>query len=89
MKAGGNGKLPSLEEEVADFQRNYGRGKMRTCLACDSPNREIIDILMRDGAGGPSISRWLRERKGERISEAVLGRHKAEHLYAETEAENR
>lgn len=84
-----NGKLPSLEELVNDFQRNYGRGKLKTCLACDSPHRDLIEILMHADHGGPSISQFLRERLGEQISEAVLARHKRLHLNAEAEAEKR
>lgn len=80
-----NRKLPSLEELVTDFQQNYGRGRLRSCLVCNSPNLSLINILLRGGAGGPSVSRYLRERLGESIGQAVIGRHKAEHLDAETE----
>lgn len=81
----GNGRLPSLEEQVNDFQLNYGRSRLKSCIVCSSPNRELIDILMRGGAGGVSISRFLRERFGETISQAPLQRHKALHIDGEAE----
>ena len=74
---------------VTDYQRNYGRAKLHKCLVCDSPNRELIDILLRGGGGSPSVSRFLRERLGETISQAVVNRHKTEHLDAEDAEEKR
>lgn len=78
-------KKAGLEELVNDFMHNYGRGRLRTCLACDSKHRELIDILLRGGAGGPSVSKFLRERLDTQIGDACLGRHKSEHLDAPAE----
>ena len=71
---------PDLEDLINTFQEKYTR-KLR-CRVCDSAHRELIEILMRAGHGGPAISRFLRGELEEQISQAVLSRHKAEHLDA-------
>lgn len=78
-----NQRSASLDEMVADYQQNYGRNRRRSCLVCDSPQRELIDKLMRGGAGVPSLKRYLQERLKVEIGEATLSRHKQLHLDAE------
>lgn len=70
----------SLEELVTTFQEQYVRKV--TCKVCDSPSRELIEILMRAGHGGPKIAHFLRTELDESIGEATLSRHKAQHLNA-------
>ena len=71
---------PDLEDLITTFQEKYTR-KPR-CMVCDSPNREVIEILMRAGHGTPKISFFLRTELDESISQATLSRHKTEHLDA-------
>lgn len=71
---------PDLETLINTFQENYTR--KTKCIVCESPNRELIEILMRAGHGGPKISHFLRSELEESISQATLARHKTEHIDA-------
>lgn len=72
-------KTVSTDELVADFDANYGPYR-KSCKVCESPNLEIIDLLLIRGAGGPSVSRFLMEKFGEDRSQAALQRHKQQHV---------
>lgn len=71
--------MASLEELVTEYTSRYSRPR-RVCKVCASPNVALIDILLRGGAGTPSIAEFLLDKFDEEIGDTSLRRHRKMHL---------
>lgn len=71
---------PDLTELISEYEST--RDNRRSCIACDSPHRALLDELLRRGGGSPSIARFMKRRLDVDMSQHTLQRHKSMHLDA-------
>lgn len=72
-----------MEDLVAEFHRTARKpGSAGGCKTCESPHRELVERLMRDGGGSGNISLFLKRKFNVVIGESSLRRHKREHMDA-------
>lgn len=55
------------------------------CKICASPHIELINELLRRGAGSSSLAEFLQRKLAVRVGETSIRRHKRMHLDAETD----